>query len=546
MARVEEVTIRREFDKRGIQISRCAVRDIPGETNVLVHVSADDYDAALEAGDEIERALTSDFDVPTLIVIRRDTPKQNKDSKDAINVQSRRVDELLNLIAARNRVSEVQPSLSYVRDSAGNLALATAQRNHLILGRRGVGKSTLLVEAKQRLDESGAVTVWINFQTYRRQTPQHILLLTVREICQAIVARLERDRLTTRLLRDGAALTEKIDARLAQESVSHHEVNLLTPGVQTFLKHSLNALGTDLFVMVDDFYLIPRDLQPEVLDMLHGCMRDTRSWMKVATIKNLSRWFTADPPTGLQTGHDVDIIDLDISLQEPSIVSTYLGEILTAYCEHSGIPHLSRVIRAEAQDRLVLAAGGVPRDYLVLASRSIRQARNRSNAKVVGVQDVNQAAGEAADDKIAELEEDVAANKGAADKTMRARKAVRDFCLDEQRFTYFRVDFADKEEHPQEYQLFAELLDMRLVHLIHDSLSDGKEAGRKYEVFLLDLSHYSGSRLKQNLQVLDLSKGQLISKLTKSREPAITASTSREQVAMLRRAPLFSLDRLHP
>ena len=139
---------------------------------------------------------------------------------------------------------------------------------------------------------------------------------------------------------------------------------------------------------------------------------------------------------------------------------------------------------------MLLASGGVPRDFLVLASASVGRSRERSKAKVVGVQDVNKAAGDAADVKIQELEDDVAANRGLASRTHEALHVIRNFCLNEVTASYFSIDFLDKEQSPRQYQVFGDLLDLRLVHLIHSSVSAAHEAGRKSEIFMLDLSQY--------------------------------------------------------
>ena len=63
-----------------------------------------------------------------------------------------------------------------------------------------------------------------------------------------------------------------------------------------------------------------------------------------------------------------------------------------------------------------------------------------------------------------------------------------------------------KEEPPEEYDLLSNLLDLRLLHLLEPSLSDPHRAGERSEVFMLDLSQFSGQRLKHFLHVLDLRR----------------------------------------
>jgi hypothetical protein len=126
---------------------------------------------------------------------------------------------------------------------------------------------------------------------------------------------------------------------------------------------------------------------------------------------------------------------------------------------------------------------------------------------IVGVQDVNQAAGAAASIKLQELEDDMASNVGTADRTLSTLQRVRDFCLEEESFTYFLVAYRDKENNAGAYSLLTDLMDVRLVHLLDAGVSDPHAAGKRSEAFMLDLSQFSGSRLKQRINVLDFVSG---------------------------------------
>jgi hypothetical protein len=296
-----------------------------------------------------------------------------------------------------------------------------------------------------------------------------------------------------------------------------------------------------LYVFLDDFYYLQRADQPEVLDMLHGVTRDADAWLKVASIKHLTRWWQASPPLGLQSGQDADLIDLDITLQDPAQAKSFLEGVLSAFARKAGIPSLSRVFRSEALDRLVIASGAVPRDYLVLATSAIARAQRRENARLTGVQEVNQAAGDAATSKIQELEEDMASSAGSADVTLSTLKTVRAFCLDDEGFTYFLVGFRDREDRPTAYNLLTDLMDVRLIHLVDAGVSDAHAAGSRYEAFMLDLSQYSGARLKQKVRVLDFSAGHFVSRETRSSSAPRVARTTREFISILRAAPSLDL-----
>ena len=186
----------------------------------------------------------------------------------------------------------------------------------------------------------------------------------------------------------------------------------------------------------------------------------------------------------------------------------------------------------------------MPRDYLTLSARAIQRCRARPNSRIVGVQDVNAAAGDAAKVKIDELEEDLASSSDVRNSTLEALRVVRRFCVDDRVYTYFRVDFRDKEENLDEYGLLTGLLDVRLLHLLEPSLSDPHHAGERAEVYMLDLSQFSGQRLKHYLRVLDFSHGHFVSRETRRQGRRAVGDTARKLNSIFRAAPLLDLEEL--
>ena len=543
LAEAQEI-VRSAMAASGVQ---CEVeaRPFPSETIFLVLVSPEQYDAALEISGEIDKRLNKERFAGFVTVRKQDSGSVTASRKALkAGVHDSRVLELQRLLATRSRTSETTPSLQYVKDVAANLSAIVADRHHLIFGRRGAGKTSLLVEAKRKLTASDEVTAWVNVQTLRWEgSVDRIFVWIIRSLADALAAYLrthpEKGSLTTVLGR----LSTSIDDLLSMPDLKPNDANRLIPSVQRLLAQFSESSGKRVFLFLDDFHYLPRREQPRVLDMLHACVRDTQTWLKVAAIRNMSRWFQADPPMGLQTGHDADHLDLDVTLETPQRAKEFLETVLKSFAAHVGIPGLSGVFNPWALDRLVLAAGGVPRDYLVVAAESIRSARTRSNAKVVGVQDVNRAAGTRAKVKIQELEEDAAAAESAA-RALDSLQIIRGFCIEEQQCTFFRVDFKDKERHIAEYELLSELLDGRLVHLINPSVSDKHRAGERSEAMMLDLSQFSGQRLRKKLQVLDLRNGQLVLRQTGHRGIDKIGDTPKKLVDLMRVGPQFELDRL--
>ena len=160
------------------------------------------------------------------------------------------------------------------------------------------------------------------------------------------------------------------------------------------------------------------------------------------------------------------------------------------------------------------------------------------------MQDVNTAAGLAAKSKVEELESDAAAARGNAEEVLDAFNKIKAFLLEDQQTTFLRIDFKDKEKNQTEYGYVQSLMDLRMLHLLQPSLSARHEAGRRFEVYMLDLSQYSGRRLKRNLSVLDFEQDFLVLKKTRSGTPAKPGDTPRRLITILRGGPQFELSLL--
>ena len=411
----------------------------------------------------------------------------------------------------------------------------------MIFGRRGAGKTALMVEARRIVTGQGAVSLWLNLQTLRDESIARIFLRYVDRVCDLIIIHYRQQDDYPQVALNAAQLQEDVKGLLKLDEVSIDKAKRLVPEAQELTHRFLRTTAVRLFIFLDDFYYLRRDDQPLLLDMIHGSIRDTDAWLKVASIRHLTRWFQSDPPLGLQTGHDAELLDLDVTLQDPFRAKEFLESVLLRYAKDVNVQRLSQLFARGSLDRLVLASGAVPRDYLTLAASALTRAKTRPRARLVGTQDINQAAGDAAQAKIQELEEDLAANKASATSTLSALSALKKFCLEQERSTFFRVDFRAKESQVDEYASLTSLLEVRLTHLVDPSVSDSKKAGERAEVFMLDLSQFAGARLRQSIRVLDLERGVVVSKRTGQRDSTREGLTPRQLVTIYRSAPLLDL-----
>ena len=522
------------------------VRKYPEESIVVVRVAESDMVSAIEVANRLDATL-EETGFTGFVTVKRATSEATpaKHAKRVTSVSDQRVVDLVNLLTARSRTTELQPSLEYIPDAKNNIASANSPRHHLLFGRRGSGKTALLAETKRLTEEAGAFTVWVNLQTYRHEPDARVLLFLAERFCQLMQSHFRDAGRVPHVLKDANEFLQTIELYLGVRKPDTMKVRRLIPRIQRLLRRFLETTGRSVYVFLDDFHYLENCDQPLLLDMVHGCVRDCDAWLKIAAIQHLTRWFDPGRQLGLQSGHDAASINLDLTLQSPGAAKQFLEKVLSTYARHCGIDSINHVYSATgALDRLVVASGSVPRDYLTLCSTSIQEAQRRASAKRVGVQDVNKAAGDAKQKKLDELEDDAAAVQGESQVAIATLQSVRKFCLEEKNWTYFRIDFHEKEAGMSEYARLQILTDLRFVHLVEPSLSDEHRAGRRFEVYMLDLSQFVGQRLKRKLNVLDFVDGNLVLKRTGTQQRDVTGNTANRRLSLLRRSPLFNLDRL--
>jgi hypothetical protein len=527
------------FGRAGIPIQSLAVRDFPGETIVVVEVSSH-FDEAIALASEIDPLIPSGF-----VSVRRAAEPRKIVPSRATGVHDPKVTSLIELLNSRSRTSEAQPSLQYVNDAAEHLGVVVAPRHHLVFGRRGVGKTALMVEAKRAVEERGDATVWLNLQPLRTQEAHRVFLAVLARVLETPDLRFLGRKTLPRSVHDAAPLIQRVRTAMSGAAIDYAEIeNNLLPQAQQVCRLFTAETQSDLFVFLDDVHYLNAAHVPKFLDLVHGLSRDTKLWLKVAAVRHQTRWFAPAPPMGLQAGHDAQVVDLDVTLEEPRKVKDFLERVLGGYLEAAGISAASGFLAAAGFDRLVLAAGGVPRDFFTLCAEALQSARQRTSATRAGVQDVNNASGRTAGSKLQELENDAGAAVGSSRELVSALDDIKRFLLDEQGITFFQIDLREKDRHTKEYALIQGLMDLRMLHMVNSSLSARDEAGRRSEVYMLDLSQYSGSRLKQNLWVLDFEGGHLLLRRTRTKQLPSRGDTARRLITILRRGPAYPLTRL--
>jgi hypothetical protein len=535
--------VARSFKEAGIEVLDLTSRQYPDELILIVDVSQEDYLAAQRIGNSLDVELEQSGH-RAFVTVRR-VPDRSKIAAGQLTngVADDRAQSLVGLLQARSRAGENQPSLLYIPDSAAGLAKATARRHHLVFGRRGAGKTALLAEAKRLLVAEGNIVSWVNLQPQRFEPYPRIAMSIATALVDSVLSHYAATDVKPQVVNGANSLMSEIAVIAARRDLTKVQVRSIIPKMHQLIKRFTETSGVSLVLIVDDFYFVKRTDQPELLDFLHSISRDSNFWLKIASIRHLTHWFEPSRQMGLQLGQDCDVVDLDVSLQSPELAQGFLEKVLRTYGSESGVFKISSLFSRTALDRLVLASGAVPRDYLGLAAGSVLKAQTRKDARLVGSQDVNRAAGDAATLKLQELEEDLGEQSDLIKSTRRALDVLRSNILEQQRIAYFRISNKDRDDHPRAYELISSLMDVRLIHLLSPSVSEAHTVGEKSEAYLIDLSQYSGDRIMRRLTTLEFHTGKLLLK-----EPGKAPrpnETARQAIAALRRGPVFNLSLLN-
>ncbi|MFF8100873.1 ATP-binding protein [Streptomyces sp. NPDC016640] len=529
------------LEEAGISIVRVDERSFPGEKWFVVWVDEDSLVTAQSLSGSIEQTLNEAADAASQSLVvtfrpHRDEERKIAEAEVAGRLSGPKVDQLIQLLEARSRTSDALPSLKYMEDPRASLAAIGASRHHLVYGRRGVGKTALLLEAKRIAERDGHVTAWINAHTLRRLATASAFLAIAEVTLNSIIqhAGSSQGESYTRL--------KETNGRVGQLRSGSPVSDVALGEMVAELNRSLRAVLREdivrLYLYIDDFYLFPESEQPHLLDCVAGMLRDCDGWIKVASIERLTRPFEPSSRIGIEVPHDASKIDLDVTLEDPESTQRFLESVLSNYTTTAGIAKPTSIAQNAALGRLVLASGGVPRDYLNLFASSIVAARSRSKAREIGREDVAEAAGRAARSKKRDLEQDVSSDSAGSLLT------ALDVLSDEVRgagYTYFRVNVAQKSQ--PFYEVLGQLVDLRFAHLIQSTLSDQHRQGVKYEAYILDLSEYADVRLKRGLAILDLRDGKWNFRRSgkAGTQKKLPGTLLRDE---LRRAPIIDLERL--
>ncbi|MHB0925332.1 MAG: hypothetical protein ACYC1F_02360 [Gallionellaceae bacterium] len=358
--------------------------------------------------------------------------------------------------------------------------------SHIVRGRRGVGKSTLIRRAIELLSGTKALVAVLDMQSYSLLTGDDLIREVMYDVC-------------TSLSQSGKKIEQRYNIKLcvdeldvvAEDIISGRVSLAKAPvAIKRVLSKITKATNDNAFLFLDDLHLIDLDSQPLLLHYLHAALKGASGWIKVAGLSSLLNVYSPSTRQGLQVPGDAQFISLDLTLENPEAAEAHLRTILSGFLDAVGYKLSGAVLPESAFRRLAWATAGVPRDFLQMFARSLEHAsRNRHTA--VTLSDVNVAIGEFGQQKLNEVQRDARNNEGELRAMLTKLETL---CLEKNSVNAFLI----RSEDSAERRLVQILSDLRMVHLINQSITPEK-AGERYEAFILDYSLFTGFRRRPSI-----------------------------------------------
>jgi Cdc6-like AAA superfamily ATPase len=366
---------------------------------------------------------------------------------------------------------------------------------HVVVGRRGVGKSTLIRRAVGILRETAATVAVVDVQAHSMLTGVDLQRQILQDIISALVEDAKRVSAKFNLKIEPQKLLSISDDLAAGKT----PVSAAIPNIKRELQTITGITKRGAFVFLDDFHLLEWNEQPKLLHLVHGALKGANGWLKVTGLRSLLNYYSAATREGLQVPGDAQIISLDVTLENPEAAESHLRAILGSFLRAVGYSVSAAVLPEQAFRRLAWASAGVPRDFLQMFARAVEHARRNKRA-VVTLSDVNVAIGEFGQGKMDELSKDARNSEGELRDMI---SALEMYCLDDKQINAFLV----ASEESNERRLVQILSDLRLVHLINQSITPDRP-GKRYAAYILDYSLFTGFRRRQNIEEMVPQEGQ--------------------------------------
>jgi hypothetical protein len=446
----------------------------------------------------------------------------------------------------------------FIEPRVGLLDTLMGEAHHLIEGRRGTGKSTILQVLRHRALDQGIPVAFVDMEKHKHRKYPDVLVELLIDVLNGLspkapwwamfgrrrsskrefdkILRILRQILddpdemsrevtravgSTKVGKGSVRATVKealsIDASVARESsrswseggadefTKIQRLRDLAPRLSRLLSRLVSETTVRRsIIFIDDFYYINTTDQPAVLDYLHQVCKGTSVWIKVCGVgSRLKPYVDGNPPVGMEPANDIFRLVLDVTLEQFPAAKRFLEQVVEGILAPLEFK-IEDVLSDVARERAILASGGaVARDYINLIDDALDIALQQNQRKSqgasrfrIGTEDIMQAARNRLNKK---EEEDLTTDARENHTALRSRwQHVQKFARSMgTQFVLFRQEDLTETPWGTEVQ---QLQNLRLLHRITTAVPNtGNWRGVKTVVVMIDLASVARQRLNQEI-----------------------------------------------
>lgn len=453
------------------------------------------------------------------------------------------VQNLKNLIGDSFRIRPNHDPI-YV-DVSDHLTRLKSKQHQIIFGRRGTGKSCLLVHFKKKeAPKLNSLTIYVDTDEIKRLGYPDVLirlLLSVMEstptakqhwrkffFCKSNIQKhienlrvllnqaehrkiTEEDKKSMGVDAGGkyAGANAKFSKSRSLGKLSEFEENKLD-ALERYLSDYKTALVEELqkskfntaYVILDDYYLIKKERQPDVIDYMHRLLRGTDYYLKVGTVRHRTNLIRNEQQTiGVELRQDIEELNLDRTLENLPPASDYLKSILNSMGKKVGLDDSSiTLFNSQAFEKLVIASGGVPRDFLTIFVDAIDVAVAGGRTNYLTPTDIWKSSSSLSyRTKLKNLRDDVFKD---ADSIENVFRDLMRFCIQEKKKTIFLISQEDAQKQPNIHEIILQLMDFKLIHVVEPDTSAASGRQGRFEAYTLDFSLFMEPR-KRSIDIVE-------------------------------------------
>lgn len=451
------------------------------------------------------------------------------------------LNKLINYLEENTRADKVS-GIEFI-DPRNFKEKVRGKQNYVVFGRRGAGKSTLL---KTLNKYENSLTIYVNLEDYKDITFPNIIIKVLVTFYKEIALKLNKEKSffkkknyfsTRKIVKKINKLIDDLNTKLVEPDnynerkkqikkassedgigASMNSVNVkssYTSSSEFESEHSweidkLNELKTSidlnknlineiveftktqLILILDDFYFIPKDIQPFLLDYFHRLAKSNDFYLKIGTIKHRSHLYFQSSRSyiGMELNADVYDIDLDYTLDKWNELKKFKRELLETAIKSSGAEFsIDSVFNEQSFSQLCIASGGVPRDFLVLFIKSCQLINDKKTR--ITVPDVREIAIQNFVNKKNALVKDSTDDSNILELYI---NYLGDYIFKQRRTNVFLIENDSLNKNEKIKQVIRELVDLRFLHIIDNNTSAAPSDGKRYSAYLLDVSLYDNGR----------------------------------------------------